>query len=144
MKSLYCFSKIYQTHAEYGLGVKPSTAGDAYSFGVLLLELFTGKSPIDESLMGEQNLVGWVQSAFPGRILQVLDPELLLLMDNLSHDGRTINSEVQRECAITVLGIGLSCTASSPDSRISMRNALRKLKAARDNLLNHVPMLKGF
>ncbi|KAJ9188733.1 hypothetical protein P3X46_000100 [Hevea brasiliensis] len=124
---------------EYGLGVKPSTAGDTYSFGVLLLELFTGKSPTDDTLMGEQNLVGWVQSAFPSRLLQVLDPELLLLMDNLFHDGRNINPEVQQECVITILGIGLSCTMNSPDSRISIRNALHKLKAARNNLLNHVP-----
>ncbi|KAF2300739.1 hypothetical protein GH714_015444 [Hevea brasiliensis] len=85
------------------------------------------------------SIVGWVQSAFPSRLLQVLDPELLLLMHNLFHDGRNINPEVQQECVITILGIGLSCTMNSPDSRISIRNALHKLKAARNNLLNHVP-----
>jgi len=61
---------IILINAEYGLGVKPSIAGDAYSFGVLLLELFTGKSPIDDSLMGEQTLVEWVQSACPAKLLQ--------------------------------------------------------------------------
>uniref|UniRef100_A0A803MJ41 non-specific serine/threonine protein kinase n=1 Tax=Chenopodium quinoa TaxID=63459 RepID=A0A803MJ41_CHEQI len=39
---------------EYGLGAKPSTAGDTYSFGVTLLELFTAKSPSNESFTGEQ------------------------------------------------------------------------------------------
>ncbi|KAJ9177986.1 hypothetical protein P3X46_009908 [Hevea brasiliensis] len=128
---------------EYGLGVKPSIAGDAYSFGVLLLELFTGKSPIDDNLMGEQNLVGWVQSAFPAKLLQVLDPELLLLMDILVHDGRPISPELQQECVITILGVGLSCTAGSPDSRINIRNALRKLQDTRGSLLNHVPTMKA-
>uniref|UniRef100_A0A2C9V2X6 non-specific serine/threonine protein kinase n=1 Tax=Manihot esculenta TaxID=3983 RepID=A0A2C9V2X6_MANES len=125
--------------AEYGLSVKPSVAGDAYSFGVLLLVLFTGKSPTDESLQGEQNLVGWIQSAFPTRPLQVLDPDLLMLMDTLGHEDHSINAELQQECVITILEIGLSCTAASPDSRISIRHALRKLQATKDSLVNSSP-----
>ncbi|EEF34953.1 serine-threonine protein kinase, plant-type, putative [Ricinus communis] len=127
---------------EYGLGVKPSTAGDVYSFGVMLLELFTGKSPTCDSFKGEQNLVGWVQSAFSSNILQVLDPVLLLPVDNWYHDDQSIISEIQNDCLITVCEVGLSCTAESPDRRISMRDALLKLKAARDNLLNYVPNYK--
>ncbi|GAA0163438.1 hypothetical protein LIER_19304 [Lithospermum erythrorhizon] len=37
---------------EYGLGQKPSTAGDVYSFGIMLLEVFTGRSPTHESFVG--------------------------------------------------------------------------------------------
>ncbi|KAK9081946.1 hypothetical protein Syun_030928 [Stephania yunnanensis] len=33
---------------EYGVGVKPSTQGDMYSYGVLLLEMFTGRRPTNE------------------------------------------------------------------------------------------------
>lgn len=127
------YLKIDQTvvvDAEYGLSVKPSVAGDAYSFGVLLLVLFTGKSPTDESLQGEQNLVGWIQSAFPTRPLQVLDPDLLMLMDTLGHEDHSINAELQQECVITILEIGLSCIVGSPDSRISIRHALHKLQAS--------------
>ncbi|XP_050231095.1 putative receptor-like protein kinase At3g47110 [Mercurialis annua] len=107
---------------EYGLGVKPSTAGDVYSFGVMILELFTGKSPTSDSFKDEQDLVRWVQSS---NLMQVLDPHLLLL-------------EIHHDCMITILEVGLCCTADSPDRRISMRNALSKLKGARDTLLNYV------
>ena len=40
--------------------------GDVYSYGVVLLELLSGKRPSDPSLMAEGlNLVGWVSSQAP-------------------------------------------------------------------------------
>ncbi|KAL2895833.1 hypothetical protein RDABS01_000831 [Bienertia sinuspersici] len=69
---------------EYGLGGKASTAGDTYSFGVTLLELFTGKGPSHESFTGEQGLVTWVQASFPTQLKQLLlDPELLRQWSNM-------------------------------------------------------------
>ncbi|XP_058111030.1 probable LRR receptor-like serine/threonine-protein kinase At3g47570 [Magnolia sinica] len=33
---------------EYAMGGKPSTQGDVYSYGILLLEMITGKGPTDD------------------------------------------------------------------------------------------------
>jgi serine/threonine protein kinase len=42
-----------------------STKSDVYSFGVVLLELLTGRKPVDHTLpRGQQSLVTWV-CAFP-------------------------------------------------------------------------------
>ena len=42
-----------------------STKSDVYSFGVVLLELLTGRKPVDHTLpRGQQSLVTWVW-AFP-------------------------------------------------------------------------------
>ncbi|KAL4649521.1 hypothetical protein ACB092_01G018900 [Castanea dentata] len=125
---------------EYGMGEKPSTAGDVYSFGVMLLELFTGKRPTHESFIGDLNLIRWVQSAFPANIMEVLDPEMLQLMSSLHHNDQPISPDVQRGCLITVLGVGLSCTVESSDARISIRSALQNLKSARDTLFKPAPI----
>ncbi|XP_007226289.2 probable LRR receptor-like serine/threonine-protein kinase At3g47570 [Prunus persica] len=123
---------------EYGFGQKPSTAGDAYSFGVVLLELFTGKSPTHENFTGDQNLIRWVQSAFPENIVQVLDSELLHLMQHLPNEGPiNIIPEAERNCLISIMEVGISCTCASPDGRIGLRDALRKLETARRTLFKH-------
>ncbi|KAG6674543.1 hypothetical protein I3842_15G047700, partial [Carya illinoinensis] len=120
---------------EYGLGEKISTSGDVYSFGVMLLELFTGKNPTHESFIGGQNVTRWVQLGFPSNVKQVLDPVMLAQMSSLDHNEKHISPDAQYECLITILAVGISCTADSRDDRISIRGALHKLKSARDSLL---------
>lgn len=42
-----------------------STKSDVYSFGVVLLELLTGRKPVDHTLpRGQQSLVTWVHPVF--------------------------------------------------------------------------------
>lgn len=120
---------------EYGLGGKPTTSGDVYSYGVMLLEMFTGKSPTHESFLGGLTLAQWVQSAFPTNVRQVVDPELLLPTGDLQHEGHPISEEVQHECLIAVIGVALSCTVDTSDRRISSRDALSQLKTAAKALL---------
>ncbi|KAF2564403.1 hypothetical protein F2Q70_00017797 [Brassica cretica] len=67
---------------EYGIGEKPSQAGDVYGFGVMLLELSSGKSPMDEFFEGDQNLISWISYGFQGNaIMEVIDPKLKRLID---------------------------------------------------------------
>lgn len=121
--------------AEYGFGVKPTTAGDVYSFGVTLLELFTGKSPTDESFTGDLNLVKWVESCFPEDVMKVIDFKLLELCVDFEYEGRVISSDMHKDCLIKVIGVALSCTVNSPASRTDIKDAVAKLKSAKDNFL---------
>ncbi|XP_039067515.1 putative receptor-like protein kinase At3g47110 [Hibiscus syriacus] len=50
---------------EYGMGSELSTKGDVYSYGILLLEMFTGKRPTDEMFMEGLSLHNFVREAFP-------------------------------------------------------------------------------
>ncbi|KAL5710342.1 non-specific serine/threonine protein kinase [Ranunculus cassubicifolius] len=90
----------------------------------MLLELFTGRSPVDESFTGEVNLVQWVQSCFPHKLAQVLDYGLL---HNDLHESSSPISEDELNCSISFIEVGLSCTSNSPDKRINLRDALHKL-----------------
>lgn len=62
---------------EYYQSFRCSTKGDVYSYGVVLLELLTGKQPTDSADFGDNNLVGWVKQHAKTRISDVFDPQLL-------------------------------------------------------------------
>ncbi|PIN26881.1 Serine/threonine protein kinase [Handroanthus impetiginosus] len=62
---------------EYYQSFRCSTKGDIYSYGVVLLELLTGRQPTDSADFGDNNLVGWVKQHAKTRISDVFDPELL-------------------------------------------------------------------
>lgn len=50
------------TPAEYMHTGRATEKGDVYSYGVVLLELISGRRPSDPSLIAEgMNLVGWVR-----------------------------------------------------------------------------------
>ncbi|KAH9297489.1 hypothetical protein KI387_029171, partial [Taxus chinensis] len=64
---------------EYGIGGEPSTKGDVYSYGIMLLQMITGrKSPADDEFGGELNLPNWVQKLFPERTEEIVDKNMVL------------------------------------------------------------------
>lgn len=51
---------------EYASSGKLTEKSDVYSFGVVLLELITGRKPVDTSQpLGEESLVEWVITSSP-------------------------------------------------------------------------------
>ncbi|KAI3758835.1 hypothetical protein L6452_06407 [Arctium lappa] len=120
---------------EYGMGAKPSTKGDVYSYGIMVMEIFTGKSPTHESFVGGLSLKTWVQSAFPTNLDQVLDPDMV----QEPEDGESMNMKIQLDCLKTIIGVALCCTNESPEGRITIIEALRKLKSVQDMFHNMKP-----
>ncbi|XP_065873441.1 systemin receptor SR160 [Euphorbia lathyris] len=62
---------------EYYQSFRCSTKGDVYSYGVVLLELLTGKRPTDSADFGDNNLVGWVKQHAKLKITDVFDQALV-------------------------------------------------------------------
>lgn len=88
---------------------------DIYSFGVVILELVTGKPPID-SEYGEEDLVKWVSTTMNQKGMdQVIDP--------------CLDSKYKEEMK-KVLNVGLLCTSNLPITRPSMRRVVKMLQEA--------------
>ena len=53
--------------SEYGYTYKVSEKSDVYSFGVVLLELVTGKRPIEAEFGENKDIVSWVYGKLKSR-----------------------------------------------------------------------------
>ncbi|RCV29723.1 hypothetical protein SETIT_6G035200v2 [Setaria italica] len=122
---------------EYGLGNRVSIHGDMYSFGVLLLEIFTGKRPTDSDFVQDLNLHRYVQIALQDQqVTSVVDQQLLPVQDP-ELEGRTSSSSSTREitvaCVTSILQIGILCSKELPTDRLLIGDALRELHRIKDN-----------
>ncbi|KAF2583581.1 hypothetical protein F2Q68_00002180 [Brassica cretica] len=68
---------IGYTAPEYGMGGKPAREGDLYSFGILLLEMFTRKRPTDELFVEDFTLRSYTESALADHVLDIADISIL-------------------------------------------------------------------
>ncbi|XP_027361754.1 receptor-like protein kinase 2 [Abrus precatorius] len=116
---------------EYGYMMKITEKSDVYSYGIVLLEVLTGKQPIDPTIPDGLHVVDWVRQK---RGLEVLDPSLLS------------RPESEIEEMIQALGIALLCVNSSPDERPTMRDIaamLKEIKHEREEYAKFDVLLKG-
>ncbi|XP_044968721.1 probable LRR receptor-like serine/threonine-protein kinase At3g47570 isoform X2 [Hordeum vulgare subsp. vulgare] len=105
---------------EYGSGSEASTAGDIYGYGVLVLEMFTGRRPTDCFRDGVTSLVNYVKMAYPDTLLEVLDASASY-SGNLQH---IIEIFLQ-----PMFKIGLACCEDSPRHRMKMNDVVKELNA---------------
>ncbi|XP_022738146.1 receptor-like protein kinase 5 [Durio zibethinus] len=100
---------------EYAYTLRVNEKSDTYSFGVVILELVTGKLPTDPEF-GEKDVVKWVCATYDQNgVDQVIDPRL----------DSTYKEEICK-----VLDIGLLCTNALPINRPSMRKVVKLLQEA--------------
>ncbi|CAE6075355.1 unnamed protein product [Arabidopsis arenosa] len=109
---------------EYGMGGQPSIHGDLYSFGVLVLEMFTGKRPTNELFEGSFTLHSYTKSALPERVLDIADKSIL-------HNGLRVGFPVV-ECLKVIFDVGLRCCEESPTNRLATSEAAKELISIRE------------
>lgn len=109
--------------SEYAYTMKVSEKCDIYSYGVVLLELLTGKTPV-QSIDEGGDLVTWVRNYILKNSLSsgVLDARLSLHEHEDEAEAAATVSHM-----ITVLKIAMLCTSMSPCDRPTMREVVSML-----------------
>ncbi|KAL8556827.1 hypothetical protein ACS0TY_004336 [Phlomoides rotata] len=62
---------------EYGSEGLVSTMVDVYSFGILLMEVFSRRKPTEEMFSGDLTLKRWMFESYPNPVIEIVDSELL-------------------------------------------------------------------
>ncbi|KAL8188951.1 hypothetical protein R6Q57_029471 [Mikania cordata] len=100
---------------EYGYTFKVTEKSDTYSFGVVLMELITGKKPVEHEFGENKDIVCWVHEKMRGKdnLIGLVDPNM---------------PDESKRNAIKMLAIAIRCTMRLPAQRPSMRIVVKMLE----------------
>ncbi|CAL5353122.1 unnamed protein product [Camellia sinensis] len=123
---------------EYGLGEEVSTRGGTYSFGILLLEMFTGRRPTDELLKDHMNLHNFAKMALPGRVMEIVDEFLSSEeMEGVQNCIGRSSEHTGTECLASIFQIGVACSYYLPRDRMNMSDVALELLLIRDKFIKN-------
>ncbi|KAJ6824765.1 pentatricopeptide repeat-containing protein, mitochondrial [Iris pallida] len=114
---------------ECALTNKVFTHGDVYSYGILLMELFTGRRPTDGAFKEGLTLRTFVKDGLSEGVINIMDECLLENGVQASDHSQTINHSKTFQCVSLVLRIGLICTNDLPTERMEIKRVRNELNA---------------
>ncbi|KAI5669847.1 hypothetical protein M9H77_19700 [Catharanthus roseus] len=137
---------------EYAMGGEVTVQGDVYSYGILLLEMFTGKRPIDEIFINDLNLRNYAKQSLTeeGSVKEILghflslrdEEEDRIEVESHQYGSTTANflrgnnyRILEMDCIYSVLKVGLKCSKTSPNDRMDMNEVTRQLQHIKDVFL---------
>ncbi|KAH9714667.1 protein kinase domain-containing protein [Citrus sinensis] len=133
MKQTLTLATIGYMAPEYGREGQVSTKGDVYSYGIMLMEIFTRKKPINEMFSGEMSLRDWVNDSLPISVANVVDINLM------SREDKYFTAKAL--CVSSILSLAMECTSESPEMRINAKEIIARVVQIRDTLLANIEMV---
>ncbi|GAB2298435.1 hypothetical protein Dimus_032500 [Dionaea muscipula] len=115
---------------EYAMTGHLLVKSDVYSYGVVLLELLTGRKPVEMSQpSGQENLVTWARPILRDkeRLEELADPKL--------------QGKYPREDFVRVCTIAAACVAPEASQRPTMGEVVQSLKMVQDGTEYNDPVL---
>ena len=127
-----CSALFLHGSSEYGMGGHPSTQGDVYSFGVMLLELITGKRPTDVIFQEGLTLHDWVRRHYPHDVGKIVAESWLTDAASAVADERLWN-----DVMVELIDLGIVCTQHSPSGRPTMAEVCHEIALLKEDLARH-------
>ncbi|KAL2501051.1 putative LRR receptor-like serine/threonine-protein kinase [Forsythia ovata] len=112
---------------EYGLEGLVSIRCDVYSYGIMLMEVFTRTKPSSEIFSGELSLRSWINDSMPNAITRIVDSNLLAPEEE--------DYTKKLKCLSSVMELALNCSMESANERVNMKDVVVALKKIRFQLL---------
>uniref|UniRef100_A0A0E0ISP7 Receptor kinase-like protein Xa21 n=1 Tax=Oryza nivara TaxID=4536 RepID=A0A0E0ISP7_ORYNI len=121
---------------EYGYGSKVSIEGDVYSYGIIILEMLTGKRPTDEMFSNGLNIHKYVESTFfSHKISEILDPNVIPNFEEDAENNFNLENHLTTGmlgCIMQLARLGISCSMEAPKDRPAMQDVYAEVIAIKE------------
>ncbi|XP_075518601.1 uncharacterized protein LOC142552714 [Primulina tabacum] len=104
---------------EYGSSWRVTEQGDLYSYGILVLEMFTKRRPTSYPFKDHLNLHNFVRCALPDQVMEIVDP--------FFRKVHAQNSKL-KDCLTCLLSVGVACSRENPIQRMPMSAVIQELQ----------------
>ncbi|OEL30577.1 putative LRR receptor-like serine/threonine-protein kinase [Dichanthelium oligosanthes] len=113
---------------EYGAGNMVSTHGDIYSYGILILEMVTGRRPTDNTLEDGLSLRKYVEMAINNQVMDIINIDLVPELENENERVDGALNRKRLDSLTSLLKLGMSCSEETP-SRVEVvqDDAIRRM-----------------
>jgi serine/threonine protein kinase len=113
--------------AEYTYTLQVDEKSDVYSYGVVLLEILTGRRPVEPEYGEGSSIVDWVRC----KVAAGGEAGLRDVTEAWADEGG--DGEEARDEVALALRVAMLCTSRCPQERPSMRDVLSMLQEARSD-----------
>ncbi|KAL0318536.1 UNVERIFIED_CONTAM: LRR receptor-like serine/threonine-protein kinase [Sesamum angustifolium] len=114
-------ARFLEDETEYASMLKITEKSDVYSYGIVLLEIITGKKPVDHSFPDGQHVIQWARDHLKSK----RDPVNIIDQKLQGHPDTQVQEMLQ------ALGIALLCTSNRQEDRPTMKDVVALLKEIR-------------
>ncbi|XP_039855559.1 receptor kinase-like protein Xa21 [Panicum virgatum] len=120
---------------EYGAGNTVSTYGDIFSYGILVLEMVTGRRPTDSTFEQGLSLRMYAETAVNTRVMDVADAKLAMELKNEPAKSGVPSNRKMVDAVTSLLQLGISCSEEIPSRRMAIKDIIKELYRTKMTLL---------